>query len=644
MLSSCQEYARTVSACSTSSSLSIRSAWLRLLAVAALSLGAVACGEETAPSNTNSTPCESISDCDGTQTCDLVAKVCVARECDDAAGKTCGAGKICKSFKCTIGIGGQDATSGEDGTTTDATVNDTATGTDASGPKPTDKSCSACMEDSECGSGFDCVLLVSGTKHCAKKCTASSDCGGGYSCQDVESGAKHCVTPTYECTGCLVDGCPSGQECNVKTAKCIEPKNICDSCNLDTDCGNGSRCVKLGAGKICAPDCGAGQGCPANSQCVSLPAPGGGAVCAYNAKNCCYGEACTSNCTDCKTACVAGTCVACTEDSDCGAAKCNLSNYTCITEQQCPPAEDPDKKIFKKDTSECVECINDTHCASSSKGPKCDVATNTCGASTQVGECAVCGGAYPSCAQINGTWSCVECATDDECKAKGKGTCSATTYTCSGSTGGTGTGPATGTCKSDADCPADPNGTFTLMCDTSTGLCYDIDGKCDNVAAFCNAAQGSNCKLSGDLLGGIGGAIPGGGGTTPAGNVGQCTCPVGGTGGSGTPSIKPECSALAALLPNLKNCDCAADPNSANCKDLLGLGSCCTNATSGGGGGLPFDPACLAGLTGGTNTGVTSASCFGGIKCSQGLDCLFGAFGGGQSAPTWTCGTSSFAP
>lgn len=613
---------------------------LRVAASVGLLLGVSACGEDSTPTEAKGTPCETISDCTGEETCDPISKLCVARECDVAAGKNCAPGKTCQAYRCVTGLNPGDASGGD---AEDGGVQDSTAGTDAT-TQPADKTCGKCTDSSECG-GLDCVLLVNGN-FCAKACTGNSDCGAGFTCQEVQAGGKkHCVTATYECKGCLVDGCPEGQECNVKTTTCTQPKQVCESCNLDADCANGSRCTKLGNGKVCAPDCSNGQTCPENSQCVPLAA-GAGSVCAYNAKNCCYGSACTSNCTDCATACVAGSCVGCTKDSDCDGAKCNLATYSCLTGASCPPEGEPDLKYVKAATSECVECLNDTHCASSSKGPKCDPASNTCGASSQVGECAVCTGNYPSCAQINGTWSCVECATDDDCKAKGKGTCSGTTYTCSGSIG-TGTGPDSGTCKSDADCPPDPNGTFNLKCDTGTGLCYDVDGKCDNVSAFCNAKQGSSCKLSGDLLGGIGGGLPGGlpggGGGTPQANLGQCTCPVGGTA-STTPSIKPECSALAALLPNLKNCDCAADPNSTNCKDLLGLGSCCTNASSGGGGGLPFDPSCLAALTGGTSTGVSSPACFGTIQCSQGLDCLFGAFGGGQTAPTWTCGTAAIAP
>jgi hypothetical protein len=356
----------------------------------------------------------------------------------------------------------------------------------------------------------------------------------------------------------------------------------------------------------------------------------------------------------------------CTKNADCPGGSCNLTTYTCVNGSTCPPPGAPQKKIKKSATGECVECTNDTHCAGSSGGPKCNIQTNTCEKSSASNECAVCGGDYPGCIDINGTWTCVECTTDDDCAKKSKGTCSSKTYTCSGSGGGGIIGPKTGTCKSDADCPADPNGTFDLACDAASGLCYDKAGKCDNVVAFCNAAAGSVCELSGDLLGGGGlpgglpGGVPGlpGGGQTPAPSVGSCSCGTGGGssgGGAGSGyTYNPICDQLKAFVPNLAKCDCAKDPNSPDCGISIPIPlpipgiptNCCTAPSgggsggsgggSGGGTGLPLD--CLLGGVGGSG-GTSDPMCFGGIKCSTNiLKCFSGqkgssCGGGGMGLP-----------
>lgn len=624
---------------------------MRSLAVCALVASSLfaGCGEE-APSTTSTTsvPCAIQDDCTAENTiCDLTLKKCVK----SGFGPDATAGNDGSSIKDTADGG----STGEDGSVSDTGANLDAKA-DTSSPDVAvskDKSCNKCSTNSDCPGDHECVPLLSGN-YCAKKCGSVQDCTPGYICDKVtQTEQKHCVLTSYDCKGCAVDGCPGTQQCNFKTnpPSCLDVKQQCESCLQDKDCGNGLRCVKFGdAGKACLPDCSAGQACPDNSACVAYVTEQTKA-CAFSAPKCCYGPACTSGCSGCKTTCVAGKCAECTKNADCAGGSCNLNTYTCVTTSTCPPAAEPTKKIKLAATGECVECTNDTHCSGASGGPKCDLQKHVCIKSGGPGECSACGGEYPGCVEINGVWSCVECATDDDCAKKSKGTCIAKSYTCSGSVGGGGggvIGPKTGTCKSDADCPADPNGTFDLACDTSSGLCFDKAGKCDNVVAFCNAAAGSTCELNTDLLGGLGGAgggipgLPGGsGGGTPAPNAGSCTCGTGGSSGTGgTPTekivnstCKQVLSSPLGALTKLGNCDCTKDAKNPDCtiQDILSGQpiDCCSSGSSGGGGGTPGDP--ITCLLGGMS-GKPDPMCFGGITCSNLLSCISGKPGG-------TCGS-----
>ncbi|MBM4343572.1 MAG: hypothetical protein FJ100_09365 [Deltaproteobacteria bacterium] len=600
------------------------------------------------------TTCATQGDCENGFTCDTVKKVCVSNMGGGGLADATGGGEA-----GATGDGGADATSGGDsaptGDTADASgsggdtaIKDTTPAPDAKVNPGNDLSCKPCTPNgSECTGDFACVNLLSGP-FCAKKCSSVADCTPGYICDKASAGEqKYCVLNSYDCKGCAVSGCPEGEKCNFKTSPpaCLASKKVCEACQQDKDCDNGLRCVKFGDAKVCTPDCSAGQACPENSTCVAYVTDATKA-CAYAAAKCCYGTSCTSGCTNCKGKCIAGQCQECSKNADCpNNGTCNLNSYTCVTNATCPPADKPNLKIKNKVTNECVECTNDTHCTGSAAGPKCNLKTNVCEKSSASNECSVCGGDYPGCIELNGTWTCVECTTDDDCAKKNKGTCLAKSYTCQGSTGGsggTGAGPKTGTCKADSDCKNDPNNTFKLSCDAATGLCYDVDGKCDNIVAFCNAAKGSNCELASDLFGGGGlpgglPGLPGGGGGPPAANAMKCTCGTGGASGGGNGwQWDATCDLFKTLSPNLANCDCSKDPQSKDCAPAIpiplpGLPTTCCKQ-SGGGSGTPSDTmTCI--LTG--MQPKPDPMCFGGIACSSLAGCLTGKPGG-------SCGKSPF--
>ncbi|MCO4760773.1 MAG: hypothetical protein KC502_04670 [Myxococcales bacterium] len=565
---------------------------------ALLALGACGNDNSSGTGGTAAKSCEINSDCDAEEQC--INKKCAAKF---AGGDVLG----------TFDAGNTD----DAASTTDAkaTTDTGSTGTKSGGD------CATCQADADCADGYGCVPMLNSTTHnfCVKKCSANNECTPGLLCQNAtQATQKFCIPPTFKCEGCAVDGCKGEESCDfaANPPKCVKVGGACSACQLSKDCGAGMVCVKQGNDKVCAPSCAGDEKCPGASACVAFG--GGIKACSFASDKCCYDASCSSSsaCQGCPGKCVAGQCVECLKDADCKEGSCITSSFTC------QKAKCPDDKPQKLVTGECVECTNDTHCAASSVGPKC--IGNACSKANQSNECSVCQAPYPGCVEINGTWSCVECATDDDCKKTGKGTCSAKTYTCSATTGGTVT-PST-KCTKDSDCKPGTTG-FKLKCDVPTGTCYDVNGQCDNLTAFCNASKGSQCKPFDMLgLGGAGGGLPqipglpGGGGTSPTtSGAGVCSC---GSASSGGGSWDDS---ICKLL-SLKSCDCAKDSKSKDC-DPAGLGSCC-QASGGGGGGNPLSLlTCLSQLSG----GKPDPACYGGKSCSD-LSCLTAAMGGGGTS------------
>lgn len=598
--------------------------WLTFALTALLA----ACGTPAGGTAAVKQSCVAANDCPSGQVC--TGGFCAAKQCDTA--NPCATGKTCVSGTCVSLSGGDagnsDTLTFDTGTTTDVTTGgsddvstqpeDIQPGTDTT-TDPLGKNCLTCTVDADCGdSAYQCVTLLNGN-YCAKKCSTAGECPAAFTCDKADSKAtnSNCLPPSYQCDGCLVTPCAKGESCVPSTGKCAVVKAQCDECVAQTDCAPGLKCVKLGASKVCAPTCDNNGPCPETSSCQKTTV---GNICAFSSDTCCYGPSCTpaSGCSSCPTKCFGGACVDCLADGDCSGGKCDVNKHTCITSGPCTGSTP-----IKLANGQCVECANDTHCASSGVGPKCDLATNKCAASTASNECKACVDPFPGCVQLNGTWSCVECSTDADCAAKDAGTCNSTTYSCSGTTG-TGTGPKTGNCKADTDCVNAGTTTFTLACDTASGLCYDTAGKCDNIIAFCNASKGSNCvqpSSVGGLPGGL--PLPGGTGTNPG--EGVCSCGASGTsGGGGTPN--PMCAMLAPT------CNCATNPTDPACSPIPGLVECCGG--TGGGTGSPLDIfACLT-------PSPNAPDCFGGLSCTCDLFSSLGGASGGSSAPK-NCGTGT---
>ncbi len=562
-----------------------------LLALVAL----VGCGNSTAASGPSGQSCKLSSDCPNGQTCS--GGFCATKTTTDT---------FVGGFDVSDTGGGTDLDTSPGGTDTTTTPDDVSAGKGAA--------CQACKVDADCGdSAYQCITLLNGT-FCAKKCGSVNECPTAFKCDkaDTKAANSNCLPPNYSCDGCLVTPCDAGQSCVASTGKCAVVKQQCDTCNAQLDCADGLKCIQLGSAKVCAPTCDNGGTCPDKSTCQKTVV---GNVCAFQASTCCYGSSCTvaDACSTCADKCFGGACVGCLTDAQCTGGKCDANSHTCITSGACS-APTP----IKLADGSCVECTNDTHCASSTVGQTCDLASHKCAKSAGSGQCAACVAPYPGCVQINGVWSCVECTTDADCAAKSAGTCKSGTYSCTGSTGGT--GPASGTCKLDSDCQNAGTTTFTLACDTSTGLCYDTAGKCDGVVAFCNSKKGSSC-VQASSVGGLPG-LPGGTGANPG--EGVCSCAAAGSSGGGTKS------ALCGLDPSTAACDCS-NPSDPSCTSAL-FGACCSGGT-GGTGGLPFDLSCLT-------PAANAPDCFGGLSCT--CDLMSSITGGGSGgAVPHNCGTGS---
>ncbi len=140
----------------------------------------------------------------------------------------------------------------------------------------------------------------------------------------------------------------------------------------------------------------------------------------------------------------------------------------------------------------CVGCVSDDDCAPHGLG-SCMRPQHKCsGVGTLAPDCAVCTGATPACFFMDHGWYCAGCLNDDDCALTYQGTCTPQTYACSIATPG---------CKTDGDCRQRSATAFDLACDVTHALCYDKQGRCDNLSAYCLSELGSQCGLPAALTG-----------------------------------------------------------------------------------------------------------------------------------------------
>lgn len=403
-------------------------------------------------------------------------KYCTPIMCKSDAD--CEDGYVCDEYKQCVPGGGGDAVVTPDGGETDIVEPEPDT------VEPTGEgACKPCGSDADCNAGMHCHPLGGGT-FCFADCESTDECDTGWMCYPLGNDGKQCVPMAYQCEPeCLQTGCPDGQVCNQETGACQEAAGECGTCQQDWDCADGYRCY--GNGNYCAPTCADGV-CPVGGTCEqvnTIPMH----LCVSQSVVCCFGDECTGETCPAETPFPKdGGCVECLEDAHCGGDTCGPDN-TCVS-GDCP---DPAKPYDFN--GECVECLISTHCDA---GEVCDdhVCTDS---GPQPEECDYCQDPYPACTQINGVWSCVQCTDDSYCT--GTQTCNTTIFACVGENG---EDNCTG-CTSIGDCVS-LSGLFELDCDVPSGCCYDVNGGCDGVEAFC---PGGECVSLLDFLGG-GGGLP----------------------------------------------------------------------------------------------------------------------------------------
>lgn len=280
--------------------------------------------------------------------------------------------------------------------------------------------CVACVNDTDCKSGFACDPVL----HVCQECNVDTDCPKGKAC--VEHACTECATPD-RCAGNSCNCCPKGQ--NGKQMSCLVIEDgvppECVECTQDSDCDTGvcdvlvGQCVDALAQNekttCCGDDC---LKCPLDNP-LCLPSP--------------YGSACAGCRQDMQCGdgayCLGGQCTLCNADKRCG-----LRCETCGGDTPyCLPTQ-------KADDAACVRCTGDDQCGSG----KCDETTHTCSKDCS----ATCAPDTPYC---DGD-ACVECYADTQCPCGG--TCDLGSHTCSVS------------CKKNTDCLGDQHCRYT---DDGTG-------------------------------------------------------------------------------------------------------------------------------------------------------------------------------
>lgn len=483
------------------------------------------------------TPCTDDSNCGRGFLCQ--AQVCTKVECLDATA--CGAGDricvaipepgfdptkmYCTHIECTTSVPcsdaakdcvdglclprpGQDATGGD---TPDVPPTDNPPDTvPDQGPPPPGVDCKPCQSQADCGEGAACAP-VAGNKYCLRECTGDGDCKGGYICYQVISpGPKHCLPVSYKCLACASDGCESGKCCDLVTGDCKNCLDECARCTYDFECAAGYRCYKKAGSPTgnCVAECGQTKTCPDLSRFSCGDNGKGVQVCIPKDDQVC--QTCPA---DKPYTLPDGTCVQCLNSTHCLTAGqvCDQTTHTC-TDQGCAPGS------YKCADGVCHQCCEDAHCKSlpppatgKCVNYQCEGAVDPCGNT--------CADPYPVCGNVGGTWQCVQCAKDTDCKLAN---CKCSNNLCVDSSTGQvcATSVTCGAeCSADEDCPPGQSGE-TLSCNTQFNVCFKPGGGCDGVTACCGPGQ--QCV---DLLmllfgGGIG--IPGMPGMPTA--MGYCSC------------------------------------------------------------------------------------------------------------------------
>jgi len=175
------------------------------------------------------------------------------------------------------------------------------------------------------------------------------------------------------------------------------------------------------------------------------------------------------------------SCVECTDDSHCTKQmECHPGTHSCVPPALCDFCLDSPypQCIYLEEKWVCVQCLDDDDCSSG----HCEEDIYSC-VSAVPEDCDLCEPPFPACAEFNGVWSCVQCTEDGHCP--NGGWCDTDVYT--------GNGGQTPTCTGSTEDSQCEELEAALLCDSSTGCCFDKNGWCDGMTAHCHYDAGSEC-------------------------------------------------------------------------------------------------------------------------------------------------------
>lgn len=307
-----------------------------------------------------------------------------------------------------------------------------------------------------------------GNQYCqAGQCVGDDDTDPGESCaNDSDCDGGKCNSSGY-CVDCLTNAdCGSGQTCS-RDQTCSGGKPPCTS---DAECTNGTRCKISSNPKICVQ-------CLEDSDCARSRLRGSSAkVCRDNVCTNPTGS-CSSN-SDCGSlVCSNGTCTGCTSNNQCASGQtCNTSTGSCGSGGQCSTAADCGGVACQN--GKCENCTNDSQCTTTSGKGVCDPNTGKCGPvqCTTANDCK----AGESCYQPG---RCGPCIADNECRS------GEYCYIAPNDTTGWCYAGSSGSCTTNAQCPAD------LVCYNKQCTTCIESKECD---------QGETCSWTGRCIGGNG--------------------------------------------------------------------------------------------------------------------------------------------
>jgi Cys-rich repeat protein len=363
--------------------------------------------------------CESISQCPGTgRTCLSDLNQCSAKECGDelnGVSLQCDAGLVCNmsgaylyscssangptactmDIDCMMASEGTSCCNGSCASMCDTPIipMDMGTGGDTPPvdmmiPTPiTVNLCTPCTNEAICtslGEGAKCTAIGEGN-FCTSACGDDTDCPTGFNCFST---LGQCIPSNFECAACQQTPCEAGQFCNINSGECGPPQGLCGNCSEDAACADGRVCRTIGMGPACVQACSDMVACPADMTCTD-----GG--CIPNSGVC---DPCAGTCSGATPYCIEeeARCAECGPTSPCAEGlRCDLMTYTCtdaLPNGMCVVDTDCQGGGLCFNGT-CVECFQDSDCP----------ARNTCNTNSFTCEYSACGG--------------VECQTGSTCDA-----------------------------------------------------------------------------------------------------------------------------------------------------------------------------------------------------------------------------------